>query len=56
VVILIAIAEAVIDLLGSPEKRKKMGAAARESALEKFAPEAAARKLTGIYKQVVSAK
>lgn len=47
-----AIAEAVIDLLSSPEKRKAMGVAARETALAMFQPEPAARRLSKIYRQV----
>ena len=51
-----AIAEAVIDLLSSPEKSKRMGAAARETALAMFRPEPAAKRLTEIYRQVVRDK
>jgi glycosyltransferase involved in cell wall biosynthesis len=47
-----AIADAVVDLLSSAEKRERIGAAARETALAMFRPEPAAKRLTEIYGQV----
>jgi len=46
------IAGAVVDLLGSDEKRERLGARARETALAKFQPGPAAKRLTEIYQQI----
>jgi glycosyltransferase involved in cell wall biosynthesis len=51
-----AIAEAVIDLLSSPEKSIRFGAAARETTLAMFRPEPAARRLTEIYRRAARHK
>jgi glycosyltransferase involved in cell wall biosynthesis len=42
-------AEAVIDLIGDPAKRERLGQAARATAFEMFDPKRAAEQLTEIY-------
>jgi glycosyltransferase involved in cell wall biosynthesis len=44
-----ALAQAIVDLLADAEKRRALGAAAREKALSLFQPQPAADKLTEIY-------
>lgn len=46
------LAEAILDLLRSPEKVQRIGSAARETALAMFRPEPAADRLTEIYQTV----
>jgi glycosyltransferase involved in cell wall biosynthesis len=48
-----ALAAAVCDLLADDEKRARLGAAARKTALERFQPGPAADRLTEIYEKVV---
>ncbi|HMS07876.1 MAG TPA: glycosyltransferase family 4 protein [Pyrinomonadaceae bacterium] len=50
------LADAILDLLRSPEKRQRIGAAARKTAFEMFKPGPAAERLTEIYQTVAHNK
>jgi glycosyltransferase involved in cell wall biosynthesis len=47
-----AMAAAVCELLADPERRKQLSAKARQTALDRFQPQAAADRLTQIYEKV----
>lgn len=47
-----AMAAAVCELLANPERRKQLAASARQTALARFQPQAAANRLTQIYEKV----
>ena len=51
-----AMAQAVCELLANPECRKLLGANARQTALARFQPQAAADRLTQIYERVARRK
>ena len=51
-----AIASAVMDLIGNPERRKKMGIEARKRALDKFTWKNAAEEMVEVYKDEIDRK
>jgi len=51
-----AMAAAICELLAQPERRKQLGEKARQTALARFQPQAAADRLTEIYEQVAHSR
>ncbi len=51
-----AMATAVCELLANPERRKQLGDNARQTALARFQPQAAANRLTQIYERVAKSR
>ena len=51
-----ALARVVCDLLGDPERRSKLGAAAKQTAFSKFQPKEQAEQLTRVYESVLATK
>jgi len=48
----VALAEALDELAGDPERRQKLGVQGRERALEQFSPEATARRTVALYEEL----
>jgi glycosyltransferase involved in cell wall biosynthesis len=51
-----ALARAICDLLGDPDRRSQLGTAAKQTAFSKFQPKEQAERLTRVYESVLATK